>query len=142
MQIWVAFALTVAGVLVLVLVGLLVWAQRAGLGAAAARAELRQIRGDAKLSPRRLHALARDSGVPRSVRWTILGLALYLASPIDLIPDFLPVVGYLDDVLIVLLVLRHIRRRIPDTVWTTYFPPRQAADRSPNLNASARQLGN
>jgi uncharacterized membrane protein YkvA (DUF1232 family) len=142
MQIWVGFALAVAGAFVLVLVGLLVWARRSGLGAAAARAELRQIGGEAKHFPGRLRALARDPGVPRSARWTVLGLALYLASPIDLVPDFLPVVGYLDDVLIVLLVLRHIRRRIPDTVWTTYFPPRQAADRSPNLNASARQPGN
>jgi len=141
MQIWVAFALTVAGAIVLVLIGLLVWAQRTGLGAAAAKAELRQIRGEAKLFPGRLRALARDPGVPRSVRWTILGLALYLASPIDLIPDFLPVVGYLDDVLIVLLVLRYIRRRIPDTVWATHFPPRQAADLSPNPNSSARQTG-
>src|SRR3954452_24557185 len=128
MQIWVGFALAMAGAFVLVLVGLLVWARRSGLGAAAARAELRQIGGEAKHFPGRLRALARDPGVPRSVRWTILGLALYLASPIDLVPDFLPVVGYLDDVLIVLLVLRHVRRQVPGDVWATHFPSHLNAD--------------
>lgn len=45
--------------------------------------------------------LYRDERVPRTAKW-LLGLAVtYLASPVDLIPDFIPVLGHLDDVLIV-----------------------------------------
>lgn len=54
--------------------------------------------------------LARDSSVPRPAR-LLLGLGLlYLAMPIDLVPDFIPVVGALDDVLVVALVLRVVLR--------------------------------
>jgi uncharacterized membrane protein YkvA (DUF1232 family) len=55
--------------------------------------------------------LARDPSLPRGVRvrlWLLLG---YLALPIDLIPDFVPVLGYADDAVIVALVLRSVVRR-------------------------------
>jgi uncharacterized membrane protein YkvA (DUF1232 family) len=60
---------------------------------------------------RLLHRLARDNRVPRGVRtrlWLLLG---YLAFPIDFVPDFLPVIGYADDVIITMLVLRSVVRR-------------------------------
>ncbi|WP_431682178.1 YkvA family protein [Kitasatospora sp. KL5] len=50
--------------------------------------------------------LARDRTLPRSVRiapWLLLG---YLASPIDLVPDFIPVLGYADDAVVTVLALR------------------------------------
>lgn len=57
---------------------------------------------------RLLSRLARDASLPRSVRWR-LWLALgYLALPVDLVPDFLPGIGYLDDVLVVALALRSV----------------------------------
>ena len=57
------------------------------------------------------HRLARDRSLPRTLRiWLWLMLA-YLASPIDLVPDFIPVIGYADDAVIVALVLRAVVRR-------------------------------
>ena len=58
---------------------------------------------------RLLRRLAADSKLPRGVRARIVLLMVYLALPIDLIPDFLPVVGYADDAIIVAFVLRSVR---------------------------------
>jgi uncharacterized membrane protein YkvA (DUF1232 family) len=58
---------------------------------------------------RLLARLARD--LPRGVRVRLALLLAYLAIPIDLIPDFIPVVGYADDAIIVAAVLRSVVRR-------------------------------
>jgi uncharacterized membrane protein YkvA (DUF1232 family) len=50
--------------------------------------------------------------VPRRTKLVLWLLVAYLASPIDLIPDFIPVLGYLDDVLIAAAVLRYVKRRL------------------------------
>ncbi len=44
--------------------------------------------------------LSRDPKVPRRARLVLLGLFVYLASPLDIIPDFIPVIGQLDDLLV------------------------------------------
>lgn len=54
--------------------------------------------------------LARDPETPRAQRVLIVLLAAYLASPIDLVPDFVPGVGYLDDAVLVALSLRWLLR--------------------------------
>ena len=54
--------------------------------------------------------LLRDPRVPRRWKGALGALALYLASPIDLVPDFIPVAGQLDDVLLAAFVLRGIVR--------------------------------
>lgn len=46
-----------------------------------------------------------------------LGVAAYAFSPIDLIPDFIPVVGYLDDLIVVPLGIALVIRMIPRAVW-------------------------
>ena len=51
--------------------------------------------------------LAREPRVPRRRKLLLLGLVAYLSLPFDLVPDFIPVAGQLDDVIIVALVLRH-----------------------------------
>ena len=57
-----------------------------------------------------LTRLAREPDVPRR-RWLVLALVgAYLAMPVDLVPDFLPVVGYLDDAVVVLLTFRWLLR--------------------------------
>jgi uncharacterized membrane protein YkvA (DUF1232 family) len=56
--------------------------------------------------------LLGDREVPLSVRITLLGLFAYLVNPIDLVPEFVPVLGPLDDVVVAVLVLRHVARRL------------------------------
>jgi uncharacterized membrane protein YkvA (DUF1232 family) len=60
---------------------------------------------------RMLRALATDPQLPRGVRVRLgLGMA-YLLSPIDLIPDFIPVLGYADDAIVIALILRSVAHR-------------------------------
>jgi uncharacterized membrane protein YkvA (DUF1232 family) len=59
---------------------------------------------------RLLPRLAADRSLPRCGRVRLALLLAYLASPIDLVPDFIPVVGYADDAIIVAAVLRSAAR--------------------------------
>jgi len=71
---------------------------------------------------RLLRRLAGDAGVPRAARvrlWLLLG---YLAIPIDLVPDFVPVLGYADDAIIVSLVLRSVVRHAGAPVVRRHWP--------------------
>jgi uncharacterized membrane protein YkvA (DUF1232 family) len=54
--------------------------------------------------------LLRDPGVPRSRKLALWALLAYLALPFDLVPDFLPVIGQLDDAIIAAVVLRFALR--------------------------------
>jgi uncharacterized membrane protein YkvA (DUF1232 family) len=66
---------------------------------------------------RLFRGLLRDERVPRSSKVLLLLGAFWLASPIDLIPEFLPGVGALDDAVVAGLVLRHLVNRAgPDVV--------------------------
>jgi uncharacterized membrane protein YkvA (DUF1232 family) len=57
--------------------------------------------------------LRRDPRVPRRAKLAIAFAGLWVLSPIDLIPEFLPVIGPLDDVVVVALALRYAARRVP-----------------------------
>ena len=64
-----------------------------------------------------LRRLATDRTIRRSLRVRLWLLFVYLAIPFDLIPDFVPVLGYADDAIIVAAVLRSVVRRAgPDTI--------------------------
>ncbi len=66
--------------------------------------------------------LARDPSLPRGVRirlWLLLG---YLALPVDLVPDFVPVLGFADDAIIVMVTLRSVVRRAGDTALFRHWP--------------------
>ena len=89
----------------------------------ATRDAARDLTADLRALPGRLRRLARDPRTPRSARWWLIGLPIYIANPIDLIPDFIPVIGLLDEALLVPLVLRRLRHSIPDEVWREHFPP-------------------
>jgi uncharacterized membrane protein YkvA (DUF1232 family) len=60
--------------------------------------------------------LFRDRRVPWWAKALLPALALYLAMPIDVIPDFIPVIGYLDDLVVVLLVATLLFRAVPRDV--------------------------
>jgi uncharacterized membrane protein YkvA (DUF1232 family) len=57
--------------------------------------------------------LRRDPRVPRRAKLAMAFAGLWVLSPIDLIPEFLPVIGPLDDVVVVALALRYAARRVP-----------------------------
>src|SRR6266516_1206658 len=61
---------------------------------------------------RLLRRLASDRSLPRGVKVRLWLLLAYLAIPVDVVPDFLPVVGYADDTIIVAAVLRSVVRRV------------------------------
>src|SRR5438270_5089132 len=66
--------------------------------------------------------LIRDGRVPRRHKALLAALVAYLASPLDLVPDFIPVVGQLDDAIIVALVLRTVLRRSGTVLITEHWP--------------------
>jgi uncharacterized membrane protein YkvA (DUF1232 family) len=56
-----------------------------------------------------------DRRAPTGARLAIAALLVWLVSPIDLVPEFIPIVGPLDDVVVAVIVLRYVRRRLgPD----------------------------
>jgi uncharacterized membrane protein YkvA (DUF1232 family) len=66
--------------------------------------------------------LRKDPRVPRSAKLAVGFAGLWVLSPIDLIPEFLPVVGPLDDVVVVALALRYAARRVPRDVLFEAWP--------------------
>lgn len=106
----------VAGGLVLLwlLLVLLLWRSRS----LAPREALRLLPDLVRLVRR----LAGDRTLPRGVRvrlWLLLG---YLLSPVDLVPDVVPLVGYADDVVLVAWTLRSVVRRAGDEALARHWP--------------------
>jgi uncharacterized membrane protein YkvA (DUF1232 family) len=66
--------------------------------------------------------LLGDERIPRRRKLALIALLGYLASPIDLVPDFIPLVGQLDDVLAVVLVLRFVLRAADDDLLAEHWP--------------------
>ncbi len=69
-----------------------------------------------------LRRLRRDPRVPPRAKIAVGFAALWILSPIDLIPEFLPVIGPLDDVVVVALLLRYAARQVPRQVITDAWP--------------------
>ena len=61
---------------------------------------------------RLLRSLIADRAVPLDVRAALVVLLVWIISPIDLIPEFLPGIGPLDDVIVAVVALRYTRRRL------------------------------
>jgi uncharacterized membrane protein YkvA (DUF1232 family) len=61
---------------------------------------------------RLLRSVIADRKAPKDVRLVIGGLFVWIVSPIDLIPEFIPVLGPLDDVIVAAVALRYVRRRM------------------------------
>jgi len=66
--------------------------------------------------------LRSDDAVPRRAKVALLIAILWVLSPIDLLPEFLPVIGPLDDVVAVVLLLRYAARSIPRDVLLDAWP--------------------
>ena len=66
--------------------------------------------------------LAADPRLARRHKLVLVLLAAYLATPIDLVPDFLPVIGQLDDAILVVLVLRAVLRGAGAQVVREHWP--------------------
>jgi uncharacterized membrane protein YkvA (DUF1232 family) len=66
--------------------------------------------------------LRRDPRVPRRAKVAVALAGLWLLSPIDLVPEFLPVIGPLDDVVVVALALRYAARQVPREVLAAAWP--------------------
>jgi uncharacterized membrane protein YkvA (DUF1232 family) len=69
-----------------------------------------------------VRTLRRDPRVPRRARVAVVVAALWVLSPVDLIPEFLPVIGPLDDVIVVALLLRYAARSVPRQVLLDAWP--------------------
>jgi len=69
-----------------------------------------------------MRALRRDPRVPRRAKIALLVAVLWVLSPIDLIPEFLPVIGPLDDVIAVALLMRYAGRTVPRQVLLDAWP--------------------
>ncbi|MGW0883089.1 YkvA family protein [Streptomyces sp. NPDC002671] len=105
---------------VAVLLGHLYGAPAAPKGASTARGS-----GSDEREPdllRLVSRLARDKALPRRTRWLLWILAGYLALPIDLVPDFIPVLGYADDAIAVALVLRTVIRQSGTDALARHWP--------------------
>ena len=66
--------------------------------------------------------LRGDPRVPTSAKVAVAIAGLWLLSPIDLIPEFLPIIGPLDDVVVIALALRYAARRVPREVLVDAWP--------------------
>ncbi len=100
------------GLLIALAVALLIWLVAIAILVATGRRS--QARELAALLPNLLflfRGLISDQRVPRSSKIWLGFAVLWIASPIDLIPEFIPVAGPLDDALVAALVLRHVLKR-------------------------------
>jgi uncharacterized membrane protein YkvA (DUF1232 family) len=95
------------------------------IGLVIARPQRGLLREALRLLPdvlRLVRRLAADTTLPRGVRLRLGLLLAYLACPIDLIPDFIPVLGYADDAIIVTAVLRSVVRRAGIDAVRAHWP--------------------
>jgi uncharacterized membrane protein YkvA (DUF1232 family) len=99
-----------------------------------------RLRDWAREMKRDVHALylaARDPRVPWYAKAVALGVAAYALSPIDLIPDFIPVIGYLDDVILVPLGIVLAVRLIPADILAEHRATATAAGKRPTSRSAA-----
>jgi uncharacterized membrane protein YkvA (DUF1232 family) len=118
--VWVTAAVVLGG-LVLAWVALVVWLFVLGRG----EKDPTRVADAVRLVPdvvRLLRRLAADPTLPRGVRVRMALLLGYLLMPFDLVPDFIPVVGYADDAIIVALALRSVIRTAGADALDRHWP--------------------
>lgn len=118
---WWQILISVAGGLIVLYAGMLFVLWRVQRGSS----DSVQLRQALRLLPdllRLLRRLAADRELPMGLRLRLILLLAYLASPIDLIPDFIPVLGYADDLVIVAIALRSVIRRAGPAALDRHWP--------------------
>ncbi|HET6639860.1 MAG TPA: YkvA family protein [Gemmatimonadota bacterium] len=84
-----------------------------------------------------LKRLLADPRVPRKSKLVLGGTVLYLVSPLDVVPDFVPGLGQLDDVVVALLALHSILNRVDDEVVVEHWPGNENVIRMVRAGLSA-----
>ncbi len=102
----------------LVLVGFLLVASRNQTDRTSLRDALRLVPDVIRL----LRRLVADPAVPRGTRIWLVALLVYLLMPIDLVPDFIPVLGYADDAIVVAIALRYATRHAGADALERHWP--------------------
>jgi uncharacterized membrane protein YkvA (DUF1232 family) len=89
-----------------------------------------------------LWKLFKHPDTPKPAKWIAIAVIAYALSPIDLIPDFIPVLGLLDDVIIVPLGIALAVRLTPRPLWDEVFRQAQASPiRLPKMLSGAVFIG-
>lgn len=115
---WAELVVSVVAALLLAWIAMVLLLWRAGRGRAGLRHAVTIIPDLLRLVSR----LARDRTLPVSVRGRLWLLLAYLASPVDLVPDFIPVVGYVDDAIVVAAALRSVVRAAGPEALERHWP--------------------
>lgn len=118
---WLIVVLGMMGGIVLlwVVLILLLWVQQRRTGSTVDwRAMMRLVPDVIRLVKR----LATDPSVPRGTRWWLLALLGYMLLPFDLVPDFIPVLGYADDAIVVAIVVRFAIRHAGMAAIQRHWP--------------------
>ena len=115
---WWSTVVAVAGGLLVLWLVLLLLLWRARPGELGTRQALRLLPDLVRLVRR----LAADRTLPRAMRMRLALLLAYLLSPVDLVPDVIPVLGYADDVVVVAWALRSVVRRAGAEALTRHWP--------------------
>ena len=74
-----------------------------------------------------LWKLFRHPETPRAARWVAIAVIAYAVSPIDLIPDFIPVLGQLDDLILIPLGIALVVRLTPKPLWSALLEDAKAS---------------
>ncbi len=114
---WWLWLLIAAGVLLVSYVGFVAF-----LFAVGRREDARALAGFIPECAVLVSRLLRDPRVPRRSKLLLLALLGYLSSPVDLVPDFIPVVGQLDDLIITAIVLRSVVRGSDENILREHWP--------------------
>jgi uncharacterized membrane protein YkvA (DUF1232 family) len=98
------------------------WAALVALAARLPEGSMKQLAGFLPDCVTTVRRLRRDPRVPRRAKVAVAVAGVWLLSPVDLIPEFLPVIGPLDDVVIAALALRYAARQVPPEVLFQAWP--------------------